>query len=95
MVHTLDPSTQGGRGEQFEDGLGYRASSRAARATQRNPVSNNFNKTKKFFKVKSLAGLRPSAQRPISEERKEKERRERQERESRERLCTRIKETAF
>jgi hypothetical protein len=48
----------GGRGRQiseFEASLGYRVSSRTARATQRNPVSKNKqknkNKNKKFLTV--------------------------------------------
>jgi hypothetical protein len=44
----------GGRGRQisvFEASLVYRVSSRTARATQRNPVSKNQNKTKKTHKT--------------------------------------------
>jgi hypothetical protein len=43
----------GGRGRrisEFKASLVYKVSSRKARATQRNPVSENKNKNKKFFK---------------------------------------------
>jgi hypothetical protein len=44
----------GGRGRQiseFEASLVYRVSSRTARATQRNPVSKNQKKKKKYAKL--------------------------------------------
>ena len=50
VVHTCNPSTLGGRGRQiseFEGSLDYRVSSRTARATQRNPVSEKKTKSKK------------------------------------------------
>jgi hypothetical protein len=50
MVHDFNPSTweaEAGKISEFEASLVYRVSSRTARATQRNPVSKNKNKTKK------------------------------------------------
>ena len=47
VVYACNPSTLGGRGRwisEFKASLVYRASSRTARATQRNPVSNKQNK---------------------------------------------------
>jgi hypothetical protein len=49
VAHAFNPSNSGGRGRlisEFEASLVYRESSRTARATQRNPVSKNKNKTK-------------------------------------------------
>ena len=64
MVHAINPSSweaKGGRSFEFKANLIYRMSSRTARTTQRNPVSN---KTKqKIQKIKyhpiepNLAGL--------------------------------------
>jgi hypothetical protein len=59
----------GGRGRQiseFEASLGYRVSSRTARATQRNSVSKNKNKTK--TKLKIILWLRGSPRLPQPEE---------------------------
>ena len=47
MAHTFSPSTweaKAGEDHEFEASLVYRASSRTARATQKNPVSKNQNK---------------------------------------------------
>ena len=49
VAHTLNPNTWGQTQAdlyEFEASLVYRVSSRTARATQRNPVSKNKNKTK-------------------------------------------------
>jgi hypothetical protein len=63
VVHTFDPSTQGGRGRrisEFEASLVYRVSSRRVRAIQRNPVSKNKNKKQNKTKQKRpLHQLRP------------------------------------
>jgi hypothetical protein len=48
VVHTFNPSTweaEAGGFSEFEASLVYKVSSRTARATQRNPVSKNKNKT--------------------------------------------------
>jgi hypothetical protein len=49
VVHTFNPQHLGGRGRlisEFKASLVYRVSSRIARATQRNPVSENKQKWK-------------------------------------------------
>jgi hypothetical protein len=49
-MHTSNPSTYRGRGRwifEFKASLVYRASSRTARGTQRNPVSKNQTNKKK------------------------------------------------
>ena len=46
VAHAFNPQHLGSRGRwisEFEASLDYRVSSRAARATQRNPVSKNKN----------------------------------------------------
>jgi hypothetical protein len=48
LVHTFNPSTweaEAGGSLEFEASLVYRASSRTARATQRNPILENQNQT--------------------------------------------------
>jgi hypothetical protein len=52
VAHAFNPSMLGGRGRQiseFEASLVYRVSSRTARATQRNPVSENKTKQNKII----------------------------------------------
>jgi hypothetical protein len=49
VAHTFNPSTweaEAGKISEFKASLVYRVSSRTARATQRNPVSNNNNNKK-------------------------------------------------
>jgi hypothetical protein len=57
VVHTFSPSTWGGsrgrRISEFKDTLVYRVSSRAARATQRNPVSKNQTKPNQKYQNKT------------------------------------------
>jgi hypothetical protein len=52
VAHAFNPSTWEAEGRQiseFEASLVYRVSSRTARAIQRNPVSKNQKKKKKFI----------------------------------------------
>jgi hypothetical protein len=55
VAHTFNPEHSGGRGRrisEFEASLVYRVSSRTARATQRNPVSEK-KKKKTYYRVLS------------------------------------------
>ena len=70
MAHSCNPSTLGGRDRQiseFEASLVCRVSSRTARATQRNPVSN---------KKKKKENRKPNPKHKKEKKRKEKKRSE-------------------
>jgi hypothetical protein len=53
VAHTFNPSTQEAEAGEFEVSLVYGVSSRIARATQRNPVSKEQNKTKQNKQTKT------------------------------------------
>ena len=66
LAHAFNPKHLGGRGRQiseFEASLTYRVSSRIARATQRNPVSNK--QTNKKTKTKEIKP-KPNQTKPIT-----------------------------